>query len=103
MSEKKANYRYLFGPVPSRRLGLSLGVDLVPFKTCTQNCLYCQLGRDGSLVLERKEYVPANAVISEIRQWLAEGGKADYITISGSIRSLIMSCLNGTYRIRRTA
>ncbi|MHC5160219.1 MAG: radical SAM protein, partial [Planctomycetota bacterium] len=39
--------RYLFGPVPSRRLGRSLGVDIVPMKTCTQNCIYCQLGKDA--------------------------------------------------------
>lgn len=84
MSKKTGYYRYLFGPVPSRRLGLSLGVDLVPFKTCTQNCLYCQLGRDGNLVLNRKSYVPPEEVIKEIQLWLKEDGKADYITISGS-------------------
>jgi len=84
MNLQDNKYRYLFGPVPSRRLGLSLGVDLVPFKTCTQNCLYCQLGRDGNLILERKVYVPPQDVLSEIKQWLTEGAAADYITISGS-------------------
>lgn len=84
MTKPTRQYRYLFGPVPSRRLGLSLGVDIIPFKTCTQNCLYCQLGRDGNLTLERKSYVPPEAVLKEIEQWLHEGGKADYITISGS-------------------
>ncbi len=84
MSTTPQKYRYLFGPVPSRRLGLSLGVDLIPFKTCTQNCLYCQLGRDGKLVMERKPYVPPEEVIEELKQWLQAGGMADYITLSGS-------------------
>lgn len=76
--------RYLFGPVPSRRLGLSLGVDIVPLKTCTQNCLYCQLGKDAPQLLERKSYVPIADVLDEIQQRIHAGLKADYITISGS-------------------
>lgn len=98
-------YRYLFGPVPSRRLGLSLGVDLVPFKTCTQNCLYCQLGRDGNLVLERKVYVPTEDVLNEIKQWLAEGIAADYITISGSgeptLHSQLGRIINGIHTMTK--
>ena len=84
MNKQPPKYRYLFGPVPSRRLGRSLGVDPVPFKTCTQNCLYCQLGRDSCPTLERKVYVPPEQIIAEIQQWLTEGIAADYITISGS-------------------
>ena len=76
--------RYIFGPVPSRRLGRSLGVDLVPFKTCTYDCIYCQLGRTTNKTVERREYVPTDAVLSEIRQKLDEGVSADYITLSGS-------------------
>jgi len=48
-------FRYVYGPVPSRRLGRSLGLDLVPFKTCTYDCIYCQLGRTTQKTLERKE------------------------------------------------
>ncbi|HML73401.1 MAG TPA: radical SAM protein [Anaerohalosphaeraceae bacterium] len=81
MSHKE---KYLFGPVPSRRLGLSLGVDIVPLKTCTQNCLYCQLGMDAPQSLERREYVPLQDVLTEIQRRLQAGLKADYITISGS-------------------
>ena len=77
-------YQYLFGPVPSRRLGQSLGLDIVPMKTCTQNCLYCQLGKDAPLTLDRKPYVPTGAVLDELRRWLDEGHQADYITLSGS-------------------
>jgi wyosine [tRNA(Phe)-imidazoG37] synthetase (radical SAM superfamily) len=76
--------KYLFGPVPSRRLGLSLGVDIIPLKTCTQNCLYCQLGKDATQTLDRKVYAPIGDVIAEIRHRTQTGLKTDYITISGS-------------------
>jgi wyosine [tRNA(Phe)-imidazoG37] synthetase (radical SAM superfamily) len=76
--------KYLFGPVPSRRLGLSLGVDIVPLKTCTQNCLYCQLGKDAPVTLERKVYVPIEDVVAEIRNRIENDLKADHITLSGS-------------------
>ena len=77
-------YHYLFGPVPSRRLGRSLGLDIVPMKTCSQNCLYCQLCKDAPLTLDRKAYVPVADVLGELRQRLGEGPAADYITLSGS-------------------
>lgn len=76
--------RYLFGPVPSRRFGRSLGVDLMPYKTCTLDCVFCQLGRTTHKTMAREEYVPTGAVIAEIRAWLEAGGEADYITLSGS-------------------
>jgi wyosine [tRNA(Phe)-imidazoG37] synthetase (radical SAM superfamily) len=80
----KQKYKHLFGPVPSRRLGLSLGVDILPLKTCTQNCIYCQLGKDAPQTLHRKEYVPIEAVLKELETKIAKDLKADYITISGS-------------------
>lgn len=73
---------YLFGPVPSRRLGRSLGVDLVPFKTCTYDCIYCQLGQTTCKTLERKEWVPIDSVLRELEQKL--DSRPDYITLSGS-------------------
>jgi wyosine [tRNA(Phe)-imidazoG37] synthetase (radical SAM superfamily) len=76
--------KYLFGPVPSRRLGLSLGVDIVGLKTCTQNCIYCQLCVTGVQTLRRRCYVPIEAVLSELRVRITEGVRADYITLSGS-------------------
>ena len=78
------NYKYLFGPVPSRRLGRSLGVDLTPHKTCSFDCIFCQLGRTTRKTLIRKEYVPVQEVIKEIDHWLKTDGNADYITLSGS-------------------
>lgn len=77
-------YKYLFGPVPSRRLGFSLGVDLVAYKTCSFDCVFCQLGRTTSSTVERKEYVPVDDVIEELKRWLGDNGVADYITLSGS-------------------
>ncbi len=76
--------KYLYGPVPSRRLGRSLGVDIVPFKVCTFDCVYCQLGRTTQKTLERKDYIPVDAVLSELKDKLAGVIEADYITISGS-------------------
>lgn len=77
-------YKYLFGPVPSRRLGISLGIDLVPMKTCTLNCVYCECGRTTNLTIERKEYVPTMSVLSELNHFLSTSPKLDYITFSGS-------------------
>ena len=77
-------YRYLFGPVPSRRLGLSLGVDLNPAKVCTENCVFCQVGRTTELTIARKEWVPTSAVLGEFDRWAAAGHRADYVTLSGS-------------------
>ena len=76
--------KHLFGPVASRRLGRSLGVDLLPFKTCTLDCVYCECGCTTEKTLNRKEYVPFDEIILEIKQWFSEGGKADYITLAGS-------------------
>jgi wyosine [tRNA(Phe)-imidazoG37] synthetase (radical SAM superfamily) len=81
---KEKNYRYVYGPVPSRRLGRSLGVDIVPFKICTFDCVYCQLGRTTNKTMERKEYVSAVEVLDEVKRKLAEEAFPDYITFSGS-------------------
>jgi wyosine [tRNA(Phe)-imidazoG37] synthetase (radical SAM superfamily) len=77
-------YHYLFGPVPSRRLGISLGVDLVPMKTCTLNCIYCECGKTSHLTLERKEYVSFETVKKELTHYLAHHARPNYITFSGS-------------------
>jgi wyosine [tRNA(Phe)-imidazoG37] synthetase (radical SAM superfamily) len=74
--------RHIFGPVPSRRLGRSLGVDVVPFKTCTFDCIYCQLGRTTKKTMERQEWVPIEEILRELRGKLAL--EPDYITIGGS-------------------
>ena len=70
--------------MPSRRLGLSCGIDIVPFKVCTLDCVYCQLGKTARTTTERKEYVPIEPVLAELKEALSEGLAADYITIAGS-------------------
>jgi len=76
---------YLYGPVPSWRLGRSLGVDIIPFKTCSFNCIYCEIGRTTNLTIERKEYVCTASIIEELRTFLSKRNKViDYITLSGS-------------------
>ncbi|MBN1586645.1 MAG: radical SAM protein [Candidatus Omnitrophica bacterium] len=82
---------HVFGPVPSRRLGRSLGVDLVPFKTCSYDCIYCQLGRTSCKTLERKEWISIEDVLAELRCKLAT--KPDYITLSGSGEPTLFSRL----------
>jgi wyosine [tRNA(Phe)-imidazoG37] synthetase (radical SAM superfamily) len=78
--------KHVFGPVPSRRLGQSLGIDTIPLKTCNWNCVYCQLGRSVPLTNERREYVPSEAVIAEVEQTLAAStpGSIDWVTFVGS-------------------
>lgn len=77
-------YKYLFGPVPSRRLGVSAGIDLVPYKTCSLNCLYCECGTTTKLTLKRKEYIPTEKVIKELNHFLQSAPEIDYLTFSGS-------------------
>ena len=76
--------KYLYGPVPSRRLGLSYGIDIVPFKTCTLDCVYCQLGRTTERTTEREDFGPVEPVLAELRDAMAKGVKADFVTIGGS-------------------
>ncbi|MDX9860275.1 MAG: radical SAM protein [Rhodospirillales bacterium] len=73
---------HIFGPVPSRRLGRSLGIDLIPHKTCSYDCIYCQVGRTSNKTLERREWVPLEAVLADLGGRLSS--RPDYITLSGS-------------------
>ncbi len=75
---------HLFGPVPSRRYGRSLGVDLAVPKTCTLNCRFCQLGATVQTTVTRTDTPPIAEVLGELRDWFASGKTADFITASGS-------------------
>ena len=77
-------YKTLFGPVPSRRLGVSLGVDLVNHKTCNLDCVYCECGATTHLTMNRQEYVSVDRVKDELNNYLSHDEKIDYITFSGS-------------------
>jgi len=78
--------KFVFGPVPSRRLGKSLGVDPLPLKACNWNCVYCQLGRSVPLVHERREYFPREAILAEVEEALGRHrpGSIDWVTLVGS-------------------
>jgi wyosine [tRNA(Phe)-imidazoG37] synthetase (radical SAM superfamily) len=82
----------VFGPVPSRRLGRSLGVDLIPFKTCSYDCIYCQLGRTTRKTVERTEWIPLETVMEDLKPKLAL--KPDWITLSGSGEPTLYSRLD---------
>jgi wyosine [tRNA(Phe)-imidazoG37] synthetase (radical SAM superfamily) len=84
-NKQGSHHKYVFGPVPSRRLGWSLGIDLIPFKTCTYDCIYCQLGRTTNQTLERRPYVRGKRVIQQLQENLRGlSSPPDYITFSGS-------------------
>ena len=77
--------KFIFGPVASRRLGRSLGIDLIPYKTCTFDCVYCELGRTTNKTIDRAEYVPHQAIINNLQKYLKEVIRPpDYITLGGS-------------------
>ncbi|RJS70925.1 MAG: radical SAM protein [Candidatus Syntrophoarchaeum sp. WYZ-LMO15] len=85
--------RYTYGPVLSRRLGRSLGIDLVPYKTCTFDCVYCQLGRTTNKTVERREYLPVRSILREIEEFSWE--RIDYITLAGSGEPTLNSKIGG--------
>lgn len=86
------NFSYVFGPVASRRLGRSLGVDLVNSKICSLNCVYCEAGATTELTAERKEYVSADAVLDELEHFFADNSvMIDWITFSGAGEPLLNS------------
>lgn len=76
--------RILFGPIRSRRLGISLGVDIIPHKTCTFNCVYCECGETTNLTLKRREYVSLKEVTGKLEYYLKKNPHLDHITFSGS-------------------
>ena len=76
--------KHVYGPVPSRRLGYSLGVDILPFKICSLDCIYCQLGRTKRKTIQRKKYFDFDVILSQIKTVIDSGQKIDTITFSGS-------------------
>ena len=82
-------YKHLFGPVPSRRLGISLGVDLVPHKVCSMNCIYCEVGRTTNLTIKRGDYIPLKDLMVELKDYLKNEPELDYITFSGAGEPLL--------------
>jgi wyosine [tRNA(Phe)-imidazoG37] synthetase (radical SAM superfamily) len=85
MDNHSVDRKYIFGPVPSRRLGRSLGVDLIPYKTCTLDCIYCDLGRTTNKTTSRQSFVSPKEIRRELELTLSVlDKKPDFITLSGS-------------------
>ena len=97
-SREQHSPAYVFGPVFSRRLGLSLGIDLVPFKTCTFDCIYCQLGPTSLKTGLRQEYVPVTDVLFQLKNALKKVPRPDFITLSGSGEPTLHSRLGDIIR-----
>ncbi len=98
------NYKYLVGPIISRRLGLSLGIDPIPSKTCSFDCLYCEVTKTNNKTTERKEYINTDDILSELKHYLENTNKKpDYITFSGSgeptLNSKIGYIINGIKKL----
>ncbi len=99
--------KHIYGPVESRRIGLSLGVTLTPHKICNFNCVYCQLGRAQNIASERKEYLPVNDILDELSSWFINNSQMinelAYITLSGSgeptLNSKIAQLITGIKKI----
>ncbi len=106
MAEKLKQTSYTYGPVPSRRLGLSLGVDIVRPKICTLDCVYCQLGRTTVSSTTRGDFVEIETVLAEIKAKLEAGLKTDYITLGGSgeptLNSRLGDLIDGIRRLTDT-
>lgn len=76
--------KYVYGPVPSRRLGFSLGIDIVPYKTCTLDCIYCQLGRTIQKSVKRKSFALKDDILKEIKESMNRKHNINFITFAGS-------------------
>ena len=76
--------RYIYGPVPSRRLGRSLGIDIIPHKVCSYDCVYCQLGNTMDKTINRKAFYKPSLILDELKEFLKQNIEVDYITFSGS-------------------
>ncbi len=85
MGQESLGYRHIFGPVPSRRLGFSLGIDVIPVKTCSFDCVYCEVGRTTRKTVERENFFDPLVIVREFERFLDnEGEEFDVVTFSGS-------------------
>ncbi|RJP77570.1 MAG: radical SAM protein [Desulfobacteraceae bacterium] len=98
----KPGFNYIFGPVPSRRLGLSLGVDLMPHKTCSLNCVYCECGKTTHLTIKRKDYTPFDQIRKELDTVLSSRPRMDFLTFSGSGEPTLHSSIGEIIQYMKT-
>lgn len=83
----------VYGPVPSRRFGLSLGVDLVPYKVCNYDCIYCQLGPTKKTTVTRADFATIDQILAQVDKALQRGPKPDVLTLAGSGDPSLMASL----------
>jgi wyosine [tRNA(Phe)-imidazoG37] synthetase (radical SAM superfamily) len=104
LTGKAQKTRHIFGPVPSRRLGISLGLDIIPFKTCSLDCLYCECGRTTRLTCDRQRFFPPQLLLEELQATLPTIPHLDFITFSGSGEPTLNSDLGRFIReIKKTS
>lgn len=84
LNNKKLKTKRIFGPVLSKRLGNSLGIDVIPHKTCSYNCIYCQLGSEENTITDLTNYYSVDEIIYELKEALLNNKNIDYITFTGS-------------------
>ena len=84
LNNKKLKTKRVFGPVLSKRLGNSLGIDVIPHKTCSYNCIYCQLGSEENTITDLTNYYSVDEIIYELKEALLNNKNIDYITFTGS-------------------
>jgi wyosine [tRNA(Phe)-imidazoG37] synthetase (radical SAM superfamily) len=95
---QRVPHRLVYGPVPSRRLSFSLGIDILPRKTCSLDCVYCQLGSTRRTTNRRRAYYSVRAVLAQVREALGSGRRVDHITFSGSGEPTLNRNLGGMIR-----
>lgn len=99
MGLENNKFLYVFGPVPSRRLGMSLGVDLVPHKICNYDCVFCEVGITKKTVVNRKEYIKKDIIIDELKRFIdSYNGRIDHITLTGAGETTLNSRLGDIIR-----
>jgi wyosine [tRNA(Phe)-imidazoG37] synthetase (radical SAM superfamily) len=89
---------HIYGPVPSRRLGFSLGVDILPYKTCSFDCIYCQLGRTARKSGRRSRYFSPRVILNQIKEAITRSPRIDHITFSGSGEPTLNAEIGGLIR-----
>ena len=95
-------YQHIYGPIKSRRLGNSLGVDMMPLKVCSLDCIYCECGATTELTVERREYISADSIITELDDYLTSSPPPDYVTFGGSGEPTLNSGLGAIIRHLKT-
>lgn len=94
--------KYVYGPIPSRRLGRSLGVSPIPKKTCNYSCIYCQLGRTNKMTNTRQEFFKLEDIVAEFKEYLKNSDAFDVVTVVGEGEPTLYSRLGELVKILKS-